>query len=960
MLLEAATGSNPFLAATPSETMHRHLGRPAPRLAELRPSCSPFLDELIATLLATRPTDRLPDAATLAGALRRGEDSPWWRARSASGRTRWRRLGDGASAGARAPLGRDELLARVERRLDAAAEGRGGAVLLTGEAGLGKTTVAAEWARLASERGFEVLIGRAAPGSRLRSEGPVLEAIRERVEPERIETLLAEVGSAGPEIRRRYAALVAGGGPGGEAEADRRLLATGHVALLRALSRRRSVAVLIDDLHHASPDDVEELVLLAAGLAGHPVLLLATSRPGGGLAALDSAGPELAERWVLERLPDEVVARVVREAGHSGPASAELAELVRRADGNAYFALELARHLEQLSGSSPPEGLPETLARLLELRLRSLSEAQRALLDAACVQGAEFDAALLAATLDRPALDALQELTALERRRSAVRAEGRGFRFEHQLLHEAVAAALPPSLAEALHGRLVDALAERWSIDADAGGLAGLEGDAAVTAAEHLARAGRLLEAAAAARPALRHLLDRHRSDAARELGGLVFATVEPGPEHLEAALLHAEAHRGSGGGPEQERCAQRALALALEGGTRRQRVRAFIASRSARFERGDFPAALEAVEAALERETWVELEAWERAELRLGRGYCLRSLHRGSEALAGFREAFREARRSGDERLIDRCLRALGDGAFSLGRMVQARRLLAAHARRVPAERDPKGAVNCRFLLTLLDLRSGREAQALEHARAANEALEFGATPVDRAMAREAELVAFLGAGRVAAALAASERGLRELRSGATAAQRATALLNAALARLQAGELETARARIEEGLALARPLDALPLVAGALALLLDIGAIEVSPGERGDGSPDPDGLERVREELATLLERIGEPAQRASILMALGRPALGASRAPSEGQVRALEEAARLSERFGLGTPGPVPACYLALVGVRRPQEVAIPERGLRPVLAEARLLLALATGEGGTVARARGLPGR
>lgn len=938
VLLEAAAGSNPFLAGSPSQTMHRHLALPAPRLAELRPGCSTFLDELIAGLLSKTPENRPASARAVAEALRRGEDSEWWLERVTAGRAGRGRLGALGVAAGVPTVGRDEWNQRAERRLDEVGEGRGGLLLLTGEAGLGKSTLVAEWAGRASERGWEVLVGRATPGPRGRGAGPLLDALRSRLDEKRVAAVLEEAGVGDELSRARHARLVAGSGGAADAGLDRWLLATGNAALLRALARERCVICVLEDLHLVPAEDVEDLAALASGLAGQPIWIVATSRPASVLRPLDDAPPGSLESWELDALSEESLGRLLRIAGHEELTASELAGLVRRAEGNPFFALELARHQARAEGVERTGGLPGSVQRLLATRVRELPEEHRALLDAACVQGVEFDPGLLAACLDRPALGVLQQLVGIERAHGLVRAQGEGFRFDHHLVHEAVHSDLPASLEKALHGRVAEVLLRRWGVGEEPEDLAGLEGQRAVLATEHLARAGRPAVAAVAAVNALQELLGRHRSGDARALGELVLSALEPGPEHAELAVLQAEAHRDCGDAAAHRSAAEAAVRAAERGGSRRLQVRAALALYAAHRSAGEPRAALDALDAAWEREGPARLDPWERASLLKSRGYALRALSRGEEAPPLFREAFREARASGDERLIGRCLRALGDGAFSASRLVQARRLLSFHERHVPAERDPRASVNARWLLTLLCLHAGDEEEALAHAAAARAGVELGAPPVIRVMAMETELIASLGAGRLSRALAASERALRELKDGSTLAQRATALLNQAAARLQLGDHETAHRRLEEGLELARRLGARPLVAGSLAMQLDI---------EGAG-PDPPAWSAAREEAAQFVADTKAPELRAPLLTALGRPALATGFQPTAQQLCWLHEAREIVRRQGLGAPGVVPEAWLALAGELEPERVTVPRRGLRPVLAEAHLVLALA-GAGG-----------
>jgi predicted ATPase len=75
-------------------------------------------------------------------------------------------------------VGRDDELRLLAASLDAAREGRGGAILISGEAGIGKSRLARSAEELAGERGMLVLRGRASVGDTSRPYGPLADALQ--------------------------------------------------------------------------------------------------------------------------------------------------------------------------------------------------------------------------------------------------------------------------------------------------------------------------------------------------------------------------------------------------------------------------------------------------------------------------------------------------------------------------------------------------------------------------------------------------------------------------------------------------------------------------------------------------------------------------------------------------------------------------------------------------------------
>ena len=149
-------------------------------------------------------------------------------------------------------VGRAGELAELERALGAARAGKGATVLVAGEAGIGKTRLAAEAARRARGAGFEVLLGRSIDlvGTELPYQ-PFAEALRGLGEPWR----------AG---RQR---------PGSQLRVFEKTL-----ALLTGCAASAPVLLVLEDLHWADTSTLDLVVFLAHNLDGRPVLLLATYR----------------------------------------------------------------------------------------------------------------------------------------------------------------------------------------------------------------------------------------------------------------------------------------------------------------------------------------------------------------------------------------------------------------------------------------------------------------------------------------------------------------------------------------------------------------------------------------------------------------------------------------------------------------------------------------------------------
>ncbi|WP_225825474.1 helix-turn-helix transcriptional regulator [Streptomyces naphthomycinicus] len=429
-----------------------------------------------------------------------------------------------------APLiGRDEELARLTGVLERAREGVPGAVLLAGDAGVGKTRLLDEVAGRAARAGTTVVTGHCVD---LGDVGlpylPFTEILGALAADERFTAVLA----AHPAVDR-----LLGAGPDAAGGADQRLRLFEDVAgLLADLAAVAPLLLVLEDLHWADQSSRDLLRFLLSRGVLH--------RPGGGApdrrhAVLASyraddlhrrhpLRPLLAElvrlpavdRLELRPLPDPEVARLVRALEDRPLPDAVVHGIVARAEGNAFYAQELLAAADDCPPGAHGAGhpgadagaVPSGLADLLLIRVEQLSETAQQVLRTAAVAGRRVEHALLreAAGLPEEALEtALRE--AVGHQLLLPRDDGT-YAFRHALTREAVYADLLPGERSRLHGAYARLLAAR--------------GRAPETAAEraHHSRAGRDLPGALAA--------CLEAADHARRLGA-------PAEElrHLEAAL---------------------------------------------------------------------------------------------------------------------------------------------------------------------------------------------------------------------------------------------------------------------------------------------------------------------------------------------------------------------------------------------------------------------------------------
>jgi DNA-binding CsgD family transcriptional regulator len=379
-----------------------------------------------------------------------------------------------------APLvGRSEELGRVLAALERAAAGSGGALLLAGEAGIGKSRLAEETLTLARRRGFVTLQAAAHPLQDDLAYAPVLELFGPflaGLEPARRIALVAGL----PDLGRLFAGLhLPPPEPLGDAALERTRLFEAVSRLVERVAAERPVALLVDDLHWADGASLELLHYLARGLGTRRVLLLGAyrldeARTHPRLRALVRSLQRLglAEELPIGGLGPEAVAALARGLLGGDPPAELLGVLRERAAGTPLFVSALIRGLRDTGelfrsggvwvlGGGRPTAVPPVVRDLVLARLERLDPGDRALLELVAVAG---DSAF-PAVLGRVGGPGAQELDERLRRlyeSGLVVEEPAGsklvYRAAHPLIAEVAYGELPETRRRRLHAGVAAAL----------------------------------------------------------------------------------------------------------------------------------------------------------------------------------------------------------------------------------------------------------------------------------------------------------------------------------------------------------------------------------------------------------------------------------------------------------------------------------------------------------------------
>jgi DNA-binding SARP family transcriptional activator len=441
--------------------VHRRLrGRLADELG-LDPS--PRFDALAARILRRDPSLEVEaDTVTRAPAHRSATDDP---AAPGTPRTAHGVTGDGSTRVVGRVAERRQLRGMVER-LDRAV---GALVLLTGEPGIGKTTLledlekptgaAVHWAHCSqsgSAPGFWVwrqvvrsIVGSSPVGteaSALKRWPQVLQLLPDVAEDVEIRPpLLPDPTEA------RFALFEATAG------------------FLSAVATVRPQMVLIDDLQWADAASLDLLAFLAERLTSVPILLAVSYR-----SATADRSPEMGHTLArlhrrddsvelhLEGLSQQDVAELV--AGTGRPVGAEhTASIHDRTGGNPFFVNQLVRFLDEDPRRLLDAAIPTGVRHVIANRVKLLPVSTQGLLEAAAIVGRNFDTRLVASVEERSTAEILEELD-LAHAHELIEPEDRAarrHRFVHPLIHETLRDGLSPAKAARLHAATARALAGR-------------------------------------------------------------------------------------------------------------------------------------------------------------------------------------------------------------------------------------------------------------------------------------------------------------------------------------------------------------------------------------------------------------------------------------------------------------------------------------------------------------------
>jgi serine/threonine protein kinase len=460
----------PYAGDSIPALLNQHLHRSPPPLGSILKSVDPALEDLVARLLEKDRNRRLGHASAIVTRLR-----SIYRGHAALPEPR-----SSSSIYRSSLVGRHDVVGRVSTLLEHSRNGRGGALMLVGESGIGKTRILNEIGARAIELGMDVVSSHCVSlvGERSSLRGPALHGFapflqryvdRSSSQPALVTDELKESLQILAPYEPSVATLVEG-----KAEDTSRLLldfALARImraltALLSALGKEQPLLVIVDDLHWA--DELTASYWMSeeiAKLESSNIALLGASRGKEGDACLQKwLGDHPDKRVDLGRLSSGDIGSVMREMLGTDLLPAGFTEAVQQAtDGNPLFIAEYLRIFLQRGWLSvgpqgwiysrpselAPDDLPSAIRDLFDSRLAGLSADAQRMLGVAALLGRELHKTVLLSVLTTVQVCSSDEvgvaLDELMGRQVVEEVGGERLRFVHDQLREAALLAIEPS-----------------------------------------------------------------------------------------------------------------------------------------------------------------------------------------------------------------------------------------------------------------------------------------------------------------------------------------------------------------------------------------------------------------------------------------------------------------------------------------------------------------------------------
>jgi predicted ATPase len=488
VLFEMLTGRRPFAGESVLAVLHGIVSEHPVPPSRLRPALPSSLDALVLRMLAKAPAQRPTGTETDNElALVGRDDSPFVATPVAT------------TIGQRHTVGREKERGELHRAFQQVAAGRSLMLSVSGEPGIGKTSVVEDFLAGVEAAGQRPIVARGKCSERLAGTEaylPLLEALDNLLHGGTGESFSEIMKVVAPTWFVQVAALPNDSSTAQQIRDDVKAASQERMkrelgALFQEISRIRPLVVFFEDLHWADVSTVDILNYLAGRFESMRVLILVTYRPSEMLLGRHpflQVRDDLQSRGAFQEVPLDFLTRVdldrylaLEFPGHDFPDA--FARMVHaKTEGSPLFMVDLVRYLRDRGvlaqedrrwrlGRSLPElerELPESVRSTIARKLERLDEADRKLLLAAAVQGHSFDSTVVSEATGVDAADVEERLEGLAQIHALVRSEGGKefpdlvltvkYRFVHVLYQNVLYGSLQPTRRAALSARVAQSL----------------------------------------------------------------------------------------------------------------------------------------------------------------------------------------------------------------------------------------------------------------------------------------------------------------------------------------------------------------------------------------------------------------------------------------------------------------------------------------------------------------------
>ncbi|HEY7270359.1 MAG TPA: AAA family ATPase, partial [Dehalococcoidia bacterium] len=370
-------------------------------------------------------------------------------------------------------IGRESFIEALARVRASASAGAGRVVLISGEAGIGKSRLLAELKAASLADGWQVLEGGCFEQDESLPYSAWTDLFRRTLAgPGRNEALRA-LGRSGGEIARLLPELadspaLAASASAADPQQQRQRLMVEVGQFLSALSATAPLAVLIEDIHWADEATLDLMVHVARTVASSRLLLVATYRSdeagdtlGATLGELDRL--RVATELPLDRLEAAEVGEMLRATLGPRTIRTDFAQTVYSlTEGNPFFIEEVLRSLqpEAAAAAEPDLNIPRSVREAVRRRVQRLTPEARRVAEYGAVAGRRFDFAVLSRICgldEHQLLELIKELIAAQ---LIVEAADDQFEFRHALTREAIYSGLLSRERRQLHGQIAETIEE--------------------------------------------------------------------------------------------------------------------------------------------------------------------------------------------------------------------------------------------------------------------------------------------------------------------------------------------------------------------------------------------------------------------------------------------------------------------------------------------------------------------